>query len=164
MNALRSLYERVEHLKHEVAKFGSVGLISFIIDVGLFNLLKAPAGPLQHRVLTANAVAMVVATTFAYFANRHWTWRHRSRSGLGREYTLFFVFNLIGLGIAEVCLATAVALRLHCNSLLADNISAKVIGTLMLGTLFRFWAYRRWVFLDAEEPLRSEEAASAAIV
>jgi putative flippase GtrA len=163
VKALRSLYERVEHLKHEVAKFGSVGLISFIIDVGLFNLLKAPAGPLQHRVLTANAVAMVVATTFSYFANRHWTWRHRSRTGLGREYLLFFVVNLIGLGITEACLATShYALGLH--STLADNISAKVIGTLMLGTLFRFWAYRRWVFLDAAEPVRSEEAASAAIV
>jgi hypothetical protein len=31
------------------------------------------------------------------------------------------------------------------TSVLADNISANVVG-LALGTLFRFWSYRRWVF------------------
>jgi putative flippase GtrA len=30
---------------------------------------------------------------------------------------------------------------------LADNVAANVIG-LGLGTLFRFWSYRRWVFPD----------------
>jgi putative flippase GtrA len=34
-------------------------------------------------------------------------------------------------------------MRLHSN--LADNISGNVIG-LVLGTVFRFWACRRWVF------------------
>ena len=28
---------------------------------------------------------------------------------------------------------------------LADNIAANVVG-LLLGTLFRFWSYRTWVF------------------
>ncbi|MSW42688.1 MAG: GtrA family protein, partial [Actinobacteria bacterium] len=31
------------------------------------------------------------------------------------------------------------------TSPLADNVSANVIG-LGLGTIFRFWSYRRWVF------------------
>jgi putative flippase GtrA len=159
---MRSLYQRVEHLVHELAKFGTVGAAAFVIDVGLFNLLNSGSGPLHNKVLTSKAIATAVAATFAYFANRHWTWRHRSRSGLRREYTLFFVFNLIGLGIAEVCLATAVY-GLHQDSLLAKNIAGNIIGT-FFGSLFRFWAYRRWVFLEPDEQLRSEEAASASIV
>jgi putative flippase GtrA len=46
---------------------------------------------------------------------------------------------------------------------LADNVSANVVGTI-LGTLFRFWAYRRWVFVDLDEPERAEDSAAAAVV
>jgi putative flippase GtrA len=155
-----SLNSRFAHLAHEVAKFGAVGAVAFVIDAGGFNLLVSHG--LGHKVLTAKAISMTVAATFAYFANRHWTWRDRTRSGLGREYGLFFVFNLVGFGIAEACLAFShYGLEMH--SRLADNVSANIIGT-ALGTLFRFWAYRRWVFMDTSDVERTEEAASAAIV
>jgi putative flippase GtrA len=36
------------------------------------------------------------------------------------------------------------------TSTLADNIAANVIG-LGLGTAFRFWSYRRWVFPELRE-------------
>ena len=162
MTSVRSLYARFAHLRHEVAKFGTVGLISFIIDVGIFNVLVTPAAPLHKHPLTAKAVSTAVAATFAYFANRHWTWRHRSRTGLRREYTLFILFNVIGLGIADGRLAIS-EYGLHEHSALAKNISANGIG-LVLATAFRWWAYRRWVFVQDDEPLRSEESASAAIV
>lgn len=162
MSAVQSLYERFRHLGHEVAKFGSVGALAFIIDVSVFNGLTATASPLHHKVLTSKAVSTTLAATFAYFGNRQWTWKDRTRSGLGREYALFFLFNAIGLGIAEACLAIS-EYGLHEHSVLARNISANGFG-LVLGTLFRFWAYRRWVFVDAEEPRRTEEAASAAVV
>jgi hypothetical protein len=32
------------------------------------------------------------------------------------------------------------------TSLLADNVSANLVGA-ALGTLFRFWSYRRFVFV-----------------
>jgi putative flippase GtrA len=162
VSVVRSLYARFAKLAHEVAKFGTVGLLAYILDTGTFNLLKYDGGPVSHKVLTDKIISTSLAATFAYFANRHWTWRARARTGLGREYVLFFAFNGVGLGIALACLATSHYV-LDLRSGLADNVSANVIGTI-LGTLFRFWSYRRWVFLDAEEPLRSEEAASAAIV
>jgi putative flippase GtrA len=161
VSVVRSLYERVEHLGREVAKFGIVGAVAYVIDTGVFNLLKYN-GPITHKVITDKIISVSLAATFAYFANRHWTWKARARTGLGREYALFFVFNGVGLGIALACLATSHYV-LDMRSGLADNISANVIGT-VLGTLFRFWAYRRWVFLDADEPVRTEEAASAAVV
>ena len=34
---------------------------------------------------------------------------------------------------------------------LADNIASYVVGT-ALGTLFRFWSYRRFVFVRSELP------------
>jgi len=143
---LRSLYGRVEHLVHEVAKFGLVGLAALVVDVGLFNLLCYGTGPLHGKVLTAKIVSVCVATTVAYFGNRYWTFRHRGRTSFGREYLLFFVLNAVGLAISVGCLWFS-HYALGLTSALADNISANVIG-LGLGTLFRFWSYRRWVFPD----------------
>lgn len=148
---LRGLYGRVEHLVHEAAKFGVVGLVALVVDVGLFNLLRYAGGegPMYDRPLTAKIVSVSVATTVAYVGNRYWTFRDRGRTSFGREYVLFFVLNGVGLLISVGCLwLSHYALGLH--SALADNISANVVG-LALGTLFRFWSYRRWVFpADAE--------------
>lgn len=137
------LYAPVRTLVHEIAKFGIVGSISFVIDVGLFNLLLY-FGPLQAKPLTAKVVSVAVATTFAYFANRFWTFRHRGRTNMSREYVLFFLLNGVGMLIAVGCLWLSHYV-LGLDSALADNISANVVG-LGLGTLFRFWSYRRWVF------------------
>jgi putative flippase GtrA len=92
----------------------------------------------------------VVATTVAYVGNRQWTFRHRERQGMRKEYLLFFGFNAVGLAIALGCLGTSHYL-LDLTSPLADNVSANVIG-MALGTVFRFWAYRRFVFVEADAP------------
>ena len=44
------------------------------------------------------------------------------------------------------------------DNAVADNISANVIG-LGLGTLFRFWSYRRWVFPALPDDASAEELA-----
>lgn len=145
------MYGRLRGLIHEAAKFGIVGLSALVVDIGLFNLLLF-FGPLQDKPLTAKAVSVAVATTCAYFGNRFWTYRHRARTTFTREYLLFFGLNAVAMLIAVGCLwFTHYALGF--TSALADNISANVIG-LALGTLFRFWSYRTFVFPavdDAEE-------------
>jgi putative flippase GtrA len=49
----------------------------------------------------AKTTSVAVAATSSYFMNRHWTFRHRARTGLRREYTLFFLLNGVGLLIAN---------------------------------------------------------------
>lgn len=148
MSFARSLHDRFRHLLHELAKFGVVGAVAYIVDIGVFNLLRH--GAMEDRPLTAKLISTVLATTVAYFGNRHWTFRHRERTGLRREYTLFFAFNAVGLVIALSCLGISHYL-LGFTSALADNISANVIG-MALGTIFRFWSYRRFVFIAAPRP------------
>jgi putative flippase GtrA len=141
---VEKLYAPIRALVHEVAKFGIVGAFAFVIDIGLFNLLLYGGGPLVDKPLSAKAVSVAVATTFAYFGNRYWTFRHRGRTNMGREYLLFFVFNGVAMLISLACLWVSHYL-LGLDTPLADNISANVVG-LILGTLFRFVAYRTWVF------------------
>jgi putative flippase GtrA len=140
----RTLYARLEQLIHELAKFGVVGAVAFLVDVGVFNLLRH--GAMSDKPLTAKLISTVLATTVAYFGNRHWTFRHRERSGLKREYTLFFAFNAVGLAIALSCLWISHYV-LGFTSALADNIAANVVG-MAFGTIFRFWSYRKFVFLE----------------
>lgn len=139
------LRTRIGALVREVGKFGTVGAISFTIDLVIFNVLLHSG----VETLVAKTISTVIATTFAFAGNRFWTWRHRAHRNMARQYTMFFVLNAIGLGIGLACLAIShyglgqfwPVLR----SQVADNISGSLIGT-AFGTLFRFWSYRRFVF------------------
>lgn len=147
---LATVRDRLGELIHEAAKFGVIGLAAMVIDVGLFNLLMYAGGdgPLADKPLTAKVVSVVAAATVAYFGNRFWTFRHRQNTGYAREYLLFFALNGIGMGIALGCLWLS-HYAFGLTSPLADNISANGIG-LVLGTMFRFFSYRKWVFPKAK--------------
>ncbi len=138
----------------EVGKFLTIGGLGFVIDVGMFNLLRYgwglgdAQGLLYDKPLTAKVISVVLATMVTYAGNRTWTWRDRQRRGYLREYVLFFVLNGIAMAIAVGTLAISHYV-LGLTSPLADNISANVVG-LALGTAFRFWSYRRWVFPEHE--------------
>jgi putative flippase GtrA len=151
LGLLRSLDLRLRAAFHELAKFGTVGALAFVVDVGLFNLVLhfRPDKP-----LTAKVIATVAAATVAFVLNRAWSFRHRQRSSVHREYVLFFVLNAIGLVIALSCLGLSHYV-LGFDSRLADNISGNGFGV-AFGTLFRFWSYRRFVWAA---PAAVEEAA-----
>lgn len=133
------------NLRQEFGKFFSVGLIAYLVAVGGFNLLvHLDSAPLKSKPLTASILSGALSILVAYIGNRYWTWRDRKWSGAKREITLFFIINIISLGISVICLAISRYI-LGFNSILADNISANIIGV-GIGTIFRFWAYRTYVF------------------
>ncbi|MFJ2031574.1 GtrA family protein [Streptosporangium sp. NPDC087985] len=150
MQFLRRGYERFTTLVHELAKFGVIGAIAFVVDVGGFNLLQYG---LHWGTLTSKVIATTVATSFAYLGNRYWTFRHREQSGLAREYFLFFLLNGIALLIGLLCIGFT-RYTLELTDPLSINI-ANLIG-IGLGTLFRFWSYKKWVFLAATEVVPEE--------
>lgn len=139
---------RARHLLDELYKFGIVGGVAFIVDLAVFNALRVEndvwSGPLSHKPITSKVISVAVAMAVTYAGNRHWTWRHRSWRGVRREFTLFALLNGVGMLIAVLCLAVSHYV-LGFTSALADNLSANGVG-LVLGTVFRFWSYRRWVF------------------
>jgi putative flippase GtrA len=152
VRALLRAYYRLGHLVRELMKFGVVGSVAFLVNIGVFNLMLH----VTEKPLTSKTVSTVLATTVAYAGNRAWTFRKRSKSTVRREYALFFVLNAVGLGIALSCLAVSHYL-LDLTSRLADNIAANVVG-LALGTAFRFWSYRRYVFPELLPEAAAPEA------
>lgn len=125
----------------EIIKFGVVGAVAFVVDMGLFNLLRSTVLP--HKVTTATILSAVVATVVAWLGNRLWTFRHRVSRPVAHEVALFFGTNAIAL-LMQVGVVGMSHYVLQLQSITADNL-AKLVG-IALGTIFRFWAYRRYVF------------------
>jgi putative flippase GtrA len=144
----------------EMVKFGAVGAAAFVVDIVVFNLLRFGLdgdGVLEHKPITAKVISTVCATLVAWLGNRLWTFRHRRRAAVHHELGLFVLFNAVGMGIAVACLGFSHYV-LDLRSALADNISANGVG-LVLGTLFRFWSYRTFVFTSElrDDPVLGED-------
>ena len=156
MPLIDRLSTRWQVLAKEIAAFGVVGVVNMFIDIGLFNLLHFTIG---LGPTTSNVISAGVATTISYFANRHWSFSHRARTGLRREYSLFILINLLALGISSVVIAFTYYV-ISATDPLALN-AAKVIG-IGIGTVFRFWTYKRYVFPPHPETVGARTGASAA--
>jgi putative flippase GtrA len=139
-----SAFGKLRQVVHEGAKFGIVGLIG----IGVTNVLFGPLHTWLHLgVLTSVTIATVAATVVTFLGNRYWSFRHREGWGTRRESVMFFMLNGLGLLIQYAVLGFsnyALGLTTKLDNYIALNIG---IG---LGTLFRFWSYRKWVWVPPE--------------
>lgn len=153
---------RMQRLVTEAGKFIAVGGVATVIAVVLFNVLVhgLPGGEdgLMHdQPLPAYAVANLVGMVVSYRGSRSWAFRHREPVGVAGGRLAFFVVNLVSMLIPLACLSVSRYL-LDLDTGLADNISANVIG-LALGTILRFWLFRKFVFLRPEKAARQRAGA-----
>ncbi len=128
-------------------KFGVIGIIGYVIDVGIFNALSLGAlghGHFFQGPVGAKIISVSVATLATWFGNRYWTFREHRRQNFILELVEFAAVAVGGLMIGLICLWISHYL-LGLTSLLADNISGNIVG-LFLGTAFRFVLYRYWVY------------------
>jgi putative flippase GtrA len=137
VSAITEMYGRFRHLIHEGGKFLVVGGIGTVVTFGVANALH---GIGHYKAIT---VATIVATIVTYVGNRYWTFKHREGKGTTRDSVMFFLLNAVGLLIYYACLGL-VDLAGQGHDLVWYN-AALVVGT-GLGTLFRFWSYRKWVW------------------
>jgi len=127
-------------LLKELSAFGVVGAVNFALDVAIFQVMYGVVGA---DALVAKVVSTSITVTSAYFMHRHWSFGHRARTGIRREYPIFFLVNaltlvlsLIILGLVQYGLDQTDALILQLTN----------IATIAIGTVIRFTAYKRWVF------------------
>lgn len=143
----------------QLLRFGIVGGIGLIIDVALFNALRltllTPEN-IDTGPLIAKAISTSVAIASNWLGNRYWTFAPTRRPQAAREAAAFALVSIGGMLIGLACLWISHYV-LGYTSVLADNISGNIIG-LALGTAFRFWLYRTWVFA----PRHSNGPAAAA--
>jgi putative flippase GtrA len=150
LDPVRRVHSRFSVVLKELSAFGVVGAACFVLDIGLFQLLYAH---LSVGAVTAKLVTTLVSMTAAFFAHRHWSFSHRARTGMRREYTLFALINgttlLLGLAVVAV-----VRYPLGQDSALVLQI-ANVVSIVLCSAL-RYLSYRQWVF-----PAQAGETGSA---
>jgi putative flippase GtrA len=160
VSSIRKLYARFRQLIHEGFKFLAIGAVGFVVTFGVANALH-PIG--KYKAIT---IATILATAVTYLGNRYWTFRHRQGKGTTRDSSMFFVLNGIGLVIYYGCIGLIDLAGLG-HSVAWYNV-ALVVGT-GLGTLFRFWSYRQWIWHETPvlahgEPPEEEARDLAAMV
>jgi putative flippase GtrA len=156
VTVVRSLYNRFEHLVHELSKFGTVGAIALVVNAGTFNLLMLA---MPNKQIYAKIVSTVAATIVAYLGNRYWTYKDREKIDRHREMFFFFLINGVAM-VIEVMFVFISKYGLGQDGTLAVNIASYVFG-LPLGMLFRLYCYRTFVFPEAAEDEFVPAAASA---
>lgn len=150
---------------HEFVKFGMVGAATFVLDTTLFYMLKLTL--LAAHPVMAKVLAVTGATLASYLLNREWSFRTRGGRRTTSEATLYF-----GVSAAAVMIYAAPLwisrhlLHLHTPYTtrlieeLADFTSGQILGVL-LGMLFRWWAFRRWVFPSTTSAQHTDTSSPA---
>jgi putative flippase GtrA len=139
----RLLYQRFRILIHESFKFLIVGGIGMLLTIATAVALHSLG---KYIAIT---IATIAATIVTFLGNRYWTFRHRQGDGARQESVVFFLLNGVGLVIYYGCIWVIQDL-MRLESRFWYTV-ALVVGT-GLGTLFRFWSYRRWVWTIRHKP------------
>ncbi|MFI2754615.1 GtrA family protein [Cellulomonas sp. P22] len=133
----------------EISRFLSVGAVSFVVDLGLFNLLRfGPGDLLRDKPITAKVISVAAATLVSWLGNRYWTFSAHKTTRRGRELLLYAVINVVGvlIGIGTLAFSHYV---LDLRTPLEDNVST-ILG-IVLGTIVRYIGYKKLVFTARED-------------
>ncbi|MGW6391275.1 GtrA family protein [Streptomyces sp. NPDC055103] len=143
----------VQKIWREVAAFGIVGALAFVVETASFNLLifgspSAGGGLLGDLPVLASVVATLLAMVVSWVGNKYWTYRDRRGAVDRREVTLFVAVNLAGMAVTAVPVYVSHEL-MGFTSPLSDNV-ARLVGW-AAATVLRFVAYRSLVFTPSGE-------------
>jgi putative flippase GtrA len=148
--SVRVMGTRARRVFGEAVKFSAVNVVATAVAVVLFNALVhgLPGlygpGPLHHYPVISYFVANTIGMLISFYGSRRYAFKHRRPTGPGGGLLNYTLVNFASFVIPMVCLWVTRNV-LEWSSVLADNLSANVIGA-VLATMFRFWAFRRFVF------------------
>lgn len=128
----------------QLARFASIGVISTVVDLGLFVLLRPALG-----TMAANAVALPLCSIANMGANRRITFS--DRGPFRRRDQLLGGVAVFATSLALTSLALLAVAGIGTTSLTADLIAIVVANG--AAALVRFVLLRAWVFRKNRHPL-----------
>lgn len=139
---------RLRRLGAEGGRFVVVNVAATCVALTLFNLLTHGIrgwfdGPLHGAPIVSYLIAHGIGMLLSFWGSSTYVFAHRRPAGPGNGFVNYAIVNLASFSIPVACLA--VSRSMGWDSLAADNISGNLVGSL-LGTVFRYWAFRRFVF------------------
>lgn len=120
-------------------KFGVVGVIAFVIDYGVMIALTELFGV---PYLISTTVSFIVSVIFNYVASMRYVFKRKDDMSRRREFIIFVVLSVIGLGLNDLLMWIMV------DHLLIDYRISKIVVTVIVAV----WNFvSRKVFLEAHE-------------
>ncbi len=151
LNFLKNPAERTRFLK-----FCVVGVIGFVVDFGIMNLILHFTG----NARLASTVSFIAAVISNFIWNRYWTYPDSREKPLMQQLGQFFLINVIGLGIRYLLFLTIdqPIINLAEKILPPDFfISPSVVGhniTMVIAVfivmMWNFFANRLWTYNDVK--------------
>ena len=126
-----------------IPRFLTVGALSTLVDVGLFAVLHEQVG---LPVLIANTLSYSTGIVISYVLHRRWTFRQRTRRGVGMQFSQFALISLNALLLNNLSLLWLS----HPLGVLAahpedGDLLAKLCAT-GVGVCWNFLANNFWTF------------------
>lgn len=152
---------RLRHLVLLASRFLTVGAVSTVIEIGVFNLLLYVLGA---DAVLAKVIASLVALVNAYFGNRLWAFRGRTRGRRRWELVRFLIVNAACTVLGAVLLWAGLLLVPGAGALVTNVVN---LATIVVVVVVRFALYAWWVFPGertvAAEPDERDAASTAPI-
>ena len=126
-------------LIEQIMKFGVVGVIAFVIDFGVMVFLTEVFS--IDPVISAT-VSFIISVIFNYAASMRYVFSHREGMSRTREFIIFVVLSVIGLGINDLLIWAGTDLASF------DYRLVKIFATAVV----MVWNFvTRKIFLEGEE-------------
>lgn len=91
----------MKKLIEQIMKFGIVGFLAFFIDYGLMVALTEI---FSINYLVSATLSFTVSVIFNYVASMRFVFTHKEGMSRTREFVIFIVLSVIGLGINDLCM------------------------------------------------------------
>lgn len=104
-------------------KFGIVGGSGVFVDFGVTWLFK---DVFKVKKYAANSIGFITAATTNYILNRIWTFCSENPNIL-KEYLLFFVISILGLGLNNLTIYVLTDLKYKMNFYVAKLFATGVV-------------------------------------
>lgn len=142
----------VNKLIEQVVKFGVVGVVAFVIDWGILNVLVGLFH--MHNVL-ASTISFLISLVFNYLASMKFVFTHREDMARWMEVVIFVLVAAVGLFIndAIIWLSTFGMNHDAFNSQHAEYLLRTNIGKLIATVVVAVWNFiiRKWLLDDTRE-------------
>jgi len=120
----------------DAIRFGLVGVIAGVVDIGLLNLLYLEA---NANLYVATGLAFVMASLVAYGLNNGWTYRRLELPFRAQNLVKYTTIGTVGLVLTEVIMRILVGEQ-GLNYNLAKIIAIAIVF------FWNFFGNRYWTF------------------
>lgn len=136
---------------YKFVKFGEVGGLNWLVDLGVINLLVLVSGvAVGWMVVAYKAISFSVAVVNSYFWNKGWVFSDAQKQDQTKEAGKFLVASLIGLGFNAIVFAVIkfVGPSMYSGFTATQWVNVATIVASLSAMIFNFVLYKIWVFKD----------------